>query len=305
MVGLWQFLCSFDFFSLSLLEDKSCNGKDNCCTSSNPCAIGDGDCNEHTDCAEGLFCGDNNCAGSGLWGNGGFSYLDDCCTDEPPPPCNGKDNCCKPSNPCAKGDGDCNSDSDCAAGLFCGHNNCDGAGVFGFSDFTIYDDCCTDVPPPPPPPPPSIWNPGTWFGSPPPPPPPPSSSGSCLLGSTLILMQNYTSKPITEIKHGDMILDGNLNSVSVHSVITNYLYDRKMYDFKDGPVFTEDHLFYSNIETEELGKIVIIFSQFRSCYKLIFEFYLICTDNNKILIYSRSIPKPPLYSSAPNERMEN
>ena len=66
-------------------------------------------------------------------------------------------------------------------------------------------------------------------------------------------------RPITEIKHGDMILDGNLNSVSVHSVITNYLYDRKMYDFKDGPVFTEDHLFYSNIETEELGKIVSYF----------------------------------------------
>ena len=88
-------------------------------------------------------------------------------------------------------------------------------------------------------------------------------------------MQNYTSKPITEIKHGDMILDGNLNSVSVHSVITNYLYDRKMYDFKDGPIFTEDHLFYSNIEREELGRIVsTIFSQLRSCYKLILEFLL-------------------------------
>ena len=73
-------------------------------------------------------------------------------------------------------------------------------------------------------------------------------------------MENYTSKPITEIKHGDMILDGNLNPVLVNSVITNYLYDRKLYVFKDGPVFTEDHLFYSNMETEELGNRNTIFS---------------------------------------------
>ena len=102
------------------------------------------------------------------------------------------------------------------------------------------------------------------------------SSGSCLIGSTHILMENYTSKPITEVKHGDMILDGNLNPVLVHSVITNYLYDRKLYTFKDGPVFTEDHLFYSNMETEELGNIEILSFhsslRFNSCQLLSYKF---------------------------------
>ena len=66
-------------------------------------------------------------------------------------------------------------------------------------------------------------------------------------------MKNGNSKPISEIKQGEVILDGNLKPVLVHSVITNYLYDRKMYAFKDGPIFTEDHLFYSDIEEEKLG----------------------------------------------------
>ena len=79
-------------------------------------------------------------------------------------------------------------------------------------------------------------------------------SGSCLLGSTQILMENGTTKAISEIQSGEVILNGYLNPVVVHSVITNFLYDRTMYQFKDGPIFTEDHLFYSNLELEKLGK---------------------------------------------------
>ena len=32
-----------------------------CCTPNSPCNQGEGNCNEHSDCAAGLKCGENNC----------------------------------------------------------------------------------------------------------------------------------------------------------------------------------------------------------------------------------------------------
>ena len=52
-----------------------CNGNDNCCTSSNQCDIGEGDCDQDLDCIGNLFCGKDNCVGDT------FEEDDDCCTD--------------------------------------------------------------------------------------------------------------------------------------------------------------------------------------------------------------------------------
>ena len=52
-----------------------CNGNDTCCTSSNQCDIGEGDCDKDLDCIGNLFCGKDNCVGDT------FEEDDDCCTD--------------------------------------------------------------------------------------------------------------------------------------------------------------------------------------------------------------------------------
>ena len=52
-----------------------CNPVNNdwgCCTSSNPCGLGEGDCDNDDQCAGDLVCGTDNCA-AGAW------YMD-CCT---------------------------------------------------------------------------------------------------------------------------------------------------------------------------------------------------------------------------------
>ena len=121
---------------------------------------------------------------------------------------------------CAEGEGDCDEDHDCMSGYFCGTNNggdCDALGI-------DCDDNCQKA-----------------------------KSGSCLLGNAQILLKNGSTKAVSEIQHGEVILDGNLKPVIVESVVTNYLYDRTLYEFEDGPIFTEDHLFYSDIEEEKLG----------------------------------------------------
>ena len=48
-----------------------CKGVDSgCCTEDNPCGVGDGDCDNDSDCAGELTCGNSNCP----WGDN-----DDCC----------------------------------------------------------------------------------------------------------------------------------------------------------------------------------------------------------------------------------
>jgi len=53
-----------------------CDGGDNCCTSSNQCGVGEGDCDDDNDCQGDLVCGQNNCQ-RGVGGN--FEGDDDCC----------------------------------------------------------------------------------------------------------------------------------------------------------------------------------------------------------------------------------
>merc|ERR1712223_1015832 len=131
--------------------NASTNDK-NCCTSSNPCSIGKGDCDKDSHCAGDLECGKNNCKQfDNAWSDASF----DCCEDgsgggtpttaAPTPGCNARKNdknCCKSSNPCSIGEGDCDKDSHCAGNLVCGKNNCkqfDNA----WSDASF--DCCEEA----------------------------------------------------------------------------------------------------------------------------------------------------------------
>ena len=52
---------------------SACRGGDSCCTSSNKCGLGEGDCDRDHDCSSSTTCGHENCSGSG------FDSTDDCC----------------------------------------------------------------------------------------------------------------------------------------------------------------------------------------------------------------------------------
>ena len=78
--------------------------------------------------------------------------------------------------------------------------------------------------------------------------------GSCLLGDTKILMADYSLKQIQDIQPGDLILDGNLKPVHVIATNPTFLGNRKLYKFSpNGPVFTPEHQFYSNLTTGQIG----------------------------------------------------
>merc|ERR1711915_674333 len=97
-----------------------CNGshdQHSCCTSTNKCGKGGGDCDSDNDCEAGLKCGTNNCKSF----NPSADPTNDCCYDSKD--CNGsygEDYCRTSTNKCGKGGGDCDSDNDCEAGLKCG-----------------------------------------------------------------------------------------------------------------------------------------------------------------------------------------
>merc|ERR1719204_2906118 len=89
----------------------------NCCTSTNPCANGEGDCDSDNECISG------HCAHD-VGGNYGAPTIFDVCEAPPAPNCPPSlvdYNCCTSSNPCANGDGDCDSDKECISG-YCDHN---------------------------------------------------------------------------------------------------------------------------------------------------------------------------------------
>merc|ERR1712205_257089 len=103
-------------------EPGKCTGGNSCCTPSNPCGYGEGDCDSHYDCTGAYYCGTNNCGQFNI--NGSFGGFDDCCVGSPK--CNTGDNgCCdRGGYKCGYGEGDCDYDSDCAGNLHCGSNNC-------------------------------------------------------------------------------------------------------------------------------------------------------------------------------------
>merc|ERR1711902_488099 len=105
-----------------------------CCSSTNKCGEGEGDCDSDAECQSGLICGKDNCVGSS------FLTGEDCCTKPTSSGsgCNGGDwTCCSSTNKCGEGEGDCDSDAECQSGLICGKDNCVG------SSFLTGEDCCT------------------------------------------------------------------------------------------------------------------------------------------------------------------
>ena len=85
------------------------------CTTSNPCSLGQGDCDKNSECHGFLVCGKDNCQR--------FA----------PNVASGKD-CCRDAelydwvycenNLCNYGEGDCDSDDECSGNLVCGTDNC-------------------------------------------------------------------------------------------------------------------------------------------------------------------------------------
>merc|ERR1711970_712759 len=147
--------------------DLRCRGrnfdKERCCTKETPCVLGEGDCDDDSDCSGNLLCGNNNCKAFGSF----FHEKDDCCVagaktvpvspvfplTEPFPgqKCSGRNHqgrrCCTPENPCDEGEGDCDGPGDggghdghagCKGDLQCGSNNCRKFGLY----FHEKDDCC-------------------------------------------------------------------------------------------------------------------------------------------------------------------
>ena len=103
-----------------------------CCTSSNKCGVGEGDCDMDADCIGSLKCGVDNCDTSL-----GFPGNYDCCFNPSCADGSGGTACCTSSNKCGVGEGDCDLDADCIGNLRCGIDNCDTS--LGFP--SNYD-CC-------------------------------------------------------------------------------------------------------------------------------------------------------------------
>ena len=83
-----------------------------------------------------------------------------------------------------------------------------------------------------------------------------AKKGSCVLGTCQILMSDFSTKSIKEIKRGDEILDGSLNPVTVNAINTSFLGPRKMYQLNEnGPIFTPEHQFYTHLGHGHVGVV--------------------------------------------------
>ena len=86
------------------------------CTSANPCDQDEGDCNNHDDCKNGLFCGTKNCPKDSLLDLGL-----DCCYNSSLTI--GDEHFCTTVNPCREDEGDCDANNECQGDLTC-DNGC-------------------------------------------------------------------------------------------------------------------------------------------------------------------------------------
>ena len=68
-------------------------------------------------------------------------------------------------------------------------------------------------------------------------------------------MADGSEKPIESIQKDDLILDGNLQTVRVLALVTNFLGYRQLFQFKNGPIFTPEHMFYASIDEPEIGVV--------------------------------------------------
>ena len=107
-------------------------GDEHFCTTTNTCALNEGDCDASNECNIGLVCGMDNCNYDTFLG---FSTLLDCCYNASI----GDYQFCSSGIPCGINEGDCDSNNECQNGLACGNDNCNYDPSLGFpSDL----DCC-------------------------------------------------------------------------------------------------------------------------------------------------------------------
>ena len=116
------------------IDQCLCRRNNNICAQS-PCADGEGDCDDDSECEGPLVCGYLNCLNK---------TVSDCCTstctrdsDCVNQECDTNINQCRPDSystdwsscsffsPCGIGEGDCDNSFQCATSLFCGTDNCD------------------------------------------------------------------------------------------------------------------------------------------------------------------------------------
>jgi hypothetical protein len=71
----------FDIFFVPIVGNPNCNAKtwesynNECCSTEEPCGLGEGDCDVDEECIGNLVCGTNNCRQDGS----GFTRQADCC----------------------------------------------------------------------------------------------------------------------------------------------------------------------------------------------------------------------------------
>ena len=70
----------FDFHNYQLAKQCDGNPRDsNCCSNSNPCGYGEGDCDKDSHCRGFLKCGTNNCKNHFSLSGSNWKSYDDCC----------------------------------------------------------------------------------------------------------------------------------------------------------------------------------------------------------------------------------
>lgn len=123
----------------------------------------------------------------------------------------------------------------------------------------------------------------------------------CLLGPTKILMDDYSTKRIDNLHVNDVILDGNLNKVTVVHIIKHYLSSTQLFQFQpDGPIFTADHQFLSNLETQNVGVVskdvlLTLQPQMEEFSHMVYEF----KNMENVLQFKNGTISPGLFEVAP------
>lgn len=110
---------SYGYASWVDVCEPSCSGSSGgwaFCTETCPCEIGEGDCDNDSQCLPGLVCKDD------IGANYGWDSTMDVCERKCASGVPGGWSFCSPGCPCGEGEGDCDSDDDCAGGLKCVDN---------------------------------------------------------------------------------------------------------------------------------------------------------------------------------------
>ena len=109
-----------------------------CCSDQNKCGLGEGNCESHSHCLQGLSCINDTHLCRTLY-DPSFPNNTNCCyLNCQAGRTRGRD-CCTKEKPCPIGEGDCDHHHDCMPGLKCGLDNCKSFDpAFPASDY----DCC-------------------------------------------------------------------------------------------------------------------------------------------------------------------